>query len=349
MLHGKIQEIPKKGRRRMKKLFACLLCFFCLFSAASADQVSFGSVSFDQSAEYIDMGSQEVRDYSRFIAFLKEFPNLKKVDMFATKIKEEKVDLLREALPDVEFGWYLEMMYYHFIRSDAEAYSTLHGIHPKHPSREFALLKYCTNLKALDLGHNDLTDISFLSSMPHLKVLILGDNRRMKNIEEVGKLEELEYLELFSCGITDISPLKNLRSLMDLNLCNNKVKDWRVLKEMTWLKRLWISGMCTGVMTRSELTKAERQELQEALPDTEIVFKGQPTDYGWREDPKTKEKKPHYKVVYEIFHTDTYIPFEDSVSFSVEDDAPADGTSADDGILTTEDLDPSELPDPGTT
>lgn len=328
----------------MKKLIACLLCILCLCTAASADRVSFGSLSFDSSSKYIDMGTQEVKNYSEFIAFLKQFPNLEKVDMFATKIKEEKVDLLRQAFPGVAFGWNLEMMYYHLIRTDAEAYSTLHGKHPKHPSREFALLKYCTELKALDLGHNDLTDISFLDSMPHLRVLILGDNRRMKNIEKIGSLDELEYLEIFSCGITDISPLRNLHSLMDLNLCNNKVKDWRILKEMTWLKRLWVSGMCTGVMTRSELTKAEREELQAALPDTEIVFKGQPTDYGWRENPRTKEKKPHYAIVYEIFHTGTYIPFEDSASFSVEEDAAAGSDPAAGPAAAAEDLDPSQLP-----
>ena len=295
----------------MRRIAACLLCIFLLCVSASAETVSFGAVSFDTDTEYIDMGDEVVTDYNRFIAFLRQFPNLKKVDMFSTPIPADKVQKLEKAFPDVSFGWYLKMMRYHFIRSDAEAYSTLHGVHPNHPSREFVLLKYCTRLKALDLGHNNLTDVSFLRSMPHLRVLIFAENPNLKNVEEIGNLAELEYLELFTCGITDITPLTKLTRLIDLNLGNNKVKDWRPLKQMTWLKRLWIPGMCAKKMTADELA-----ELQEALPDTLIMadgkYKNNPVGNGWREDPKTKVHHPHYDVIYEMFHTDTYIPFEDS-------------------------------------
>lgn len=318
----------------MRKIAVLLLAFLLLCGTALADTVSFGSVSFDRDAESIDLGEQTVRDWNAFTAFLKKFPNLKKVDMFATTVDAARVKKLEKAFPGIEFGWTLKMMYYHIIRSDAEAYSTLHGLHPKHKSSEFVLLNYCTRLKALDLGHNNLTDISFLLKMPHLRVLILGDNNRLKNIEVVGQLKELEYLELFSCGITDISPLTNLTSLMDLNLANNQVKDWRPLKEMKWLKRLWISGMRHGNMEKRELNAEERQELEEALPNTRIEYLGQPTDNGWREDPATGEPDPHYEVIYRMFNTGSvYIPFADS----------ADAPPEDDDFLIVEELDEEEL------
>ncbi|MBQ4224266.1 MAG: leucine-rich repeat domain-containing protein, partial [Prevotella sp.] len=38
------------------------------------------------------------------------------------------------------------------------------------------MTRYCTKLKGLDLGHNAITDISFIENMPHLRVLILADN-----------------------------------------------------------------------------------------------------------------------------------------------------------------------------
>ena len=218
----------------MKKAVAFLLLFLLLCFSALADEVAFGSVSFDRDAEYIDLGDQVVKDYTAFIAFLKEFPNLKKVDMFATQITSAQVGRLTKALPDVEFGWKLQLMKYkykHIVRTDATAFSTLHGKCPNHRSEEFALLNYCTNLLALDLGHNNLTDLSFLRSMPRLRVLILGENQKLKNIEEIGNLQDLEYLELFTCSISDISPLTKLTRLMDLNLANNKVKNWRPLKE----------------------------------------------------------------------------------------------------------------------
>ena len=318
---------------RMRKFIALLLCFLLVCGAALADGVSYGGVSFDRDAEKIDMGDQAVENFTDFIAFLREFPNLKKVDMFATQVTAKQVSMLEEALPDIEFGWTLQLMKYknrHIVRSDAEAFSTLHGVCPNHRSEEFALLKYCTDLLALDLGHNNLTDITFLLNMPRLRVLILGENKKLKNIEVLAQLQDLEYLELFTCGIKDITPLTKLPNLMDLNLANNVVKDWRPLKEMKQLKRLWISDM-----GEHALNAAEKQELEEALPDTVIMYKGKPTDNGWRTDPKTKVNDPHYDVIYEIFHTGKYIPFEES--------APLPGESPADWLVDGGDIDEETL------
>ncbi len=304
----------------MRKIAALFLGLLLLCGAALADEVSFGDAAFDRSAVSIDMGSQVVEDFPAFISFLKEFPDLRHVDMFSTQVTAKQVALLEEALPEVTFGWKLQLMRYknkHIVRTDAEAFSTLHGVCPNHPSEEFELLKYCTDMLALDLGHNYLTDISFLLNMPRLRVLILGENQKLRDISVLAELKDLEYLELFTCGIKDITPLTKLPKLMDLNLANNSVKDWRPLKEMKQLKRLWISGMCGKA-----LTAEERQELEEALPDTVIVYKGKPTDNGWRTDPKTKVNDPHYDIVYEMFHTGVYIPFE--VSAPLPGEAPSD-------------------------
>ena len=315
-------------RRITALLLVCLLLCGVAAAEETSDTVAFGNVSFSRDATYIDMGEETVSSMDDFIAFLKEFPNLKKVDMFATQVTAAQVGKLTEALPEIEFGWKLQLMKYrtrHIVRTDAEAFSTLHGKCPNHSSREFELLKYCTNLLALDLGHNNLTDITFLRNMPRLRVLILGENQKLKNIEVLADLKDLEYLELFTCGIKDITPLTKLPNLIDLNLANNSVADWRPLKEMKQLKRLWISDMGVHAMTA-----AEKAELQEALPDTKIMYKGQPTDNGWRTDPETKKNDPHYDIIYEIFHTGKYIPFEES--------APLPGGSPSDWIVEDADI-----------
>ena len=324
----------------VRKIAVLLLALLLLCGTAFADEVTFGSVTADRETEYLDMGSEVVTDWKAFIAFLVEFPNLKKVDMFATQVTAEKVSMLEEALPDVKFGWTLQLMKYknkHIVRSDATAFSTLHGVCPNHRSEEFALLRYCTGMLALDLGHNNLTDLSFLRNMPHLRVLILGENQKLKNIDELAGLPDLEYLELFTCGIKDITPLTKLTHLTDLNLGNNQVEDWRPLKEMTWLKRLWIPGMTAQAMSAADL-----QELQEALPDTVIMadrkYAKDPVGNGWRTDPKTKVNDPHYDIIYEIFHTGVYIPFVESAPL------PEEEVPSGDGYLVTE-LDPDEMPE----
>ena len=42
-------------------------------------------------------------------------------------------------------------------------------------------LQYCTDLIALDLGHNGIDDLSWLEPLQNLQLLILSDNR-MKDI-----------------------------------------------------------------------------------------------------------------------------------------------------------------------
>ena len=87
------------------------------------------------------------------------------------------------------------------------------------------------------------------------------------------------------------------------------------------------------------MSAAEKKELREALPDTQIIFTGQPTENGWRTIPKTKKNHPHYAVIYEMFHTGTYIPFEESAPLPVEEDA------SDQVFLITEDLEDLDFPD----
>ena len=57
---------------------------------------------------------------------------------------------------------------------------------------------------------------------------------------------------------------------------------------------------------------------------------------GWREDPATGLKDPHYEVIFRMFNTGTvYIPFEDS----------KDALPEDSDVVIAEDIEADELPD----
>ena len=57
----------------MKKVFALLLGFLLLCGAALAEEVSFGGVSFDRSAEAIDLGDRPVENFKDFIALFRSY------------------------------------------------------------------------------------------------------------------------------------------------------------------------------------------------------------------------------------------------------------------------------------
>ena len=209
----------------MKRMLTAVLTalLLCLSASALAD-VTFMDVTVPEDAEYVDFGDAAVTDLDALADFLAQLPAVKRVDMFANQMVKADCDRLAERFPQIRWGWTLLIKgkdHKHLIRTDRE------------------ILKYCWDLKALDIGHNNVTDLSFLYDLPDLRILILAANQ-VTDITPLASLKKLEYLEMFKNRVEDLSPLKELTHLMDLNLCNNRVKNLEVLGEMPWLKRLWI-------------------------------------------------------------------------------------------------------------
>lgn len=293
----------------MKQFFILLCLLLTLFMtgawAEEGESVTFGNVSVSKDATYVDLGDEVVSDWNAFYSFLSQLPKVEKVDMFSTTVEKKNINQLVEKFPQIKFGWTIHISRAHYIRTDQTAFSTLHGSCDLHTSKELEVLKYCTELLALDIGHNDLTDISFLSSLTKLRVLILACNERLRDISVLSQLKDLEYIELFSCNIRDISSLEGLDHLMDLNIAYNPIARYSVLNGMSHLKRLWIPQ--SGVPCYGDEFKA----LQADLPNTLIMNKGHPTNYGWREGN-------HYETIYTMFRANEYMPFEDSYPLNTE-------------------------------
>ena len=282
----------------MTPLFAAL--------AEGSATVSFKRASFPADAREIDLGRVivEYDEYQKFYQFLDRFPNLERVDMFATEIPRRRIEQLAERYPQVEFGWTM-IVGNHKVRTDATAFSTRHGdTASRHENAEFSVLKYCKNLQALDIGHNAVTDLSFLYDLPHLKVLVLVDNS-FQDITPIASLKELQYLELFYNDVRDVSALKDMTSLVDLNICFNRIPDLSPLEGLTGLRRLWISHANShNVSIRMDQTQVER--LCQALPDTLIDSTAVTSvEGGWRDHP-------HYQTIRRIFaEGGQYEPFDD--------------------------------------
>ncbi len=280
-----------------------LFLFLCLVFPTLADSVQEETVDPDPAlVTYLDLGEKYMK-LSAVEKILDGYPNLKKVDMFATPVGYKAVEELEQRYPGVEFGWTLQIGD-HKVRTDATAFSTLHlSGSSTHGQKEISLFRYCKKLKALDFGHNGCNDLSFLSELTDLRVLIVAINR-ITDISPLANLTKLEYLEMFSNHITDISPLKGLTHLMDLNISFNDIQDYSPLYEMPWLKRLWLYNS-TDRNKRTPVPQEVIDTLLEKLPDTEIDYKHNPTAGTWREHP-------HFDVIHAMFRADGYVPFEDS-------------------------------------
>ena len=214
----------------------------------------------------MDDGGAAVR---RVIACMSKLETL---DMDYCGVSNEKMAAIREDFPNVDVIWRIWFGTNYSVRTDVEK------ILASKPSVGGALddsaadvLKYCTKVKYLDLGHNGdggatlqgIGDISFVSYMPDLEVFIISMNK-VSDISPLASCSKLEYLEVYTTYVSDLSPLSGLVSLHHLNLQNmEKLTDISPIYSLVNLERLWI-----GCDTKIPAEQVE--EFKSNVPNCEV-------------------------------------------------------------------------------
>lgn len=237
-------------------------------------------------------------EVDQFIEALRYLPKLKEFEAYNANFTYEHMETLTQRYPDLTLRCTLSFAE-HRLKNTATAFSTLHSTKSdRHTQEDLKVLKYAKNLVALDLGHNAITDISFLDMLPGLKVLILADNQ-ISDLEPIRSQTQLEYLELFRNPIENVEPISGLPNLLDLNISYCNITDGTPLATLTSLERLWISQHTFF------LPEEQQEMLQEAIPGCRFNFTciTGSSGGGWRK-PYT-----HYGTVKKIFDSRTYRPF----------------------------------------
>ena len=258
----------------------------------------------DLDALQINARRVEMKDIRQLIACL---PNLKHLTMYTFVYTKAEMEQLLADFPDIDFKWSVHWRMFPGVvvnwHTDTTAFSTMKSVQmkPRYTADQLMeYLKHMPDLLAIDVGHNDVSDLSFLTNWPNLRRLICVEStHKVTDISPLAELMDLEYVELFLQNITDISPLANHTKLLDLNLCHNDITDLSPLYSCTNLERLHISY-------NEHLTEEEVAKLQEALPNCVIETETyQSTGAGWRGHPR-------YFIMYQSFEDRVYYPFEET-------------------------------------
>ncbi|MBQ6235621.1 MAG: leucine-rich repeat domain-containing protein [Clostridia bacterium] len=261
--------------------------------------------TFDGGTEEIDLSKTKLKGTEEVEALIQKLPFLKKAVLCDCELTNEQMESLCAAHPDIKFVWTL-VIGKRKLRTDAIGFST------KNPSKytnvnssdeynesvkkairlkegDIEQLKYCTDLEALDLGHNYLTnsDLEVIAGLTKLKILILADNK-ITDISALTTLKDLEYIELFMNKIPDLSPLTEMPSLVDVNVCNTGVSDLTPLFELTGVKRLWYA--------MNPFSREQAKAVKEALPDCECNYTTRnETAEGWRDGPRYRWMRSYFE------------------------------------------------------
>ena len=212
------------------------------------------------------------------------------VDLDSTGIADSSLEELRSRFPDTKIVWRVWFGENYSVRTDVEkilaSKPTVGGM-----ISDASVLRYCTEVKYLDLGHNDeLRDLSFVSAMPKLEVLIIA----MTAITDISPLQncpKLEYVEFNSTNIADLTPLQGCTGIHHLNIAGcPKIRDITPLYGMTELERLWIG--------RDTPVPAEQvQRMREIVPACKInTTTDDPHGDAWRFTDYDPEIPKYYWV-----------------------------------------------------
>jgi|GEM_PF-1174085 len=233
--------------------------------------VDIGGMQISNSSEKIDFGRKKVKDIDalgRDFEKLKYLPALKEIDMCGCGVSNAQMGKWRDTYPDYKFVWEITIgsKYLNWtLRTDIKVFSTLLGSGASFGDENMYrdLFLYCTDLVALDLGHNKIEDISLITNLQKLQAIILTDNP-VKDLSPLGELPELVYAELNMTGITDVSSFANCRNLQHLDIYATNVKDVSALYNSTSLKYLIVAGSGVKGTAKAKMAKTN--------PDCRMVF-----------------------------------------------------------------------------
>lgn len=186
--------------------------------------------------------------------------------------------------------------------TDTEVLRSVKGVN----NQNSEIFKYCTKVKYLDLGQNpDLTDISFLSYMPNLEIVILSESA-ITDLSPLAGCKKLSWLELAKCGgITDVSPLKTCENLKYLNLSHTKAANVAELKGLKLELLYYVnSGKLAG------LTESDWTAIKKLFTNCTVTYSPLSNDSadaygtGWRYN-NDKTYTAAYKKVRSVFDYDS--------------------------------------------
>ena len=250
----------------------------------------------DERVEYVgtkihNSGVEQVRQA------LDILPNCTYFLMDSCNVTNDVMAQLRDDYPDTKIVWRVRYSKDYSDLTDTEVIRCVGQLDDSNSVN----LKYFTDVVYLDIGHSyTLSDLSFISCMPKLKVAIVVDCYA-NTLEHFANCKELQYLEIVNCNrMTDLSPLANCTQLRGLNMSYTfSINDLSPLYGLEHMERLFLG--------RNDFTEEEVAEAREALPNCWVTDKSESVAWvgfnysvGWRLDDEHTFAQ-WYKEIKEIF------------------------------------------------
>ncbi|MBR1455800.1 MAG: hypothetical protein IJ594_01400 [Oscillospiraceae bacterium] len=227
--------------------------------------------------ETVDLSHEKLRDKGAAVfRAIHCMPKLSYLDMDSCGVDDETMAAVRDLYPDVTVVWRVWFGGYYSARTDAiKILASNPGVGGELKPGTYEPLKYFTKLKYLDVGHQPLLDdISFVSYMPDLEVAILAMGS-WSDCTPLADCPHLEFLEIQTTNVDDLTPLSGLKELRHLNIGHLfTLRDISPLYDLD-LDRLWIGSV-------TPIPQEQVEEYQRRHPDCVVSTEGYDPHHMWR-------------------------------------------------------------------
>ncbi len=214
-----------------------------------------------------DLRGYTVSDVAEVEDALQYLPRLTYLDMCGCGLSNEQMETLLNDYPNVKFVWYISFARWENVRTDIKVFSSLNFDKQSYDQETYApLLKYCTDLVALDLGHSSVSNLSSFTNLKKLQCLFLTGNW-VNDITGIEQLQELQTIELFSNNIKDFSMLNELPNLHDIGIGFNPKEGYNTITDLKSPENIWLTYSFDGYVPQ------ETKDLLEGLyPDARFCY-----------------------------------------------------------------------------
>ena len=228
----------------------------------------------DERVEYVKIhgiGDDGLDQFRRIIPAMGRLTYLK-LDTCDTT--SEGMAALRDEYPDIKVVWRIWFSNYGVCGDGTfDAYNCLTDTEKVWGTgicrdETTADLKYCTDVRYLDMGHNVMTNIDFISYMPKLEVCVLSITY-VEDLSPFVNCPNLEFLELFRTYATDLTPLASCTNLEHLYVYD---EHWEGLHDISPVMNL--PKLKRFYCTLAEDAADQGEEFIRLHPDCE-------TDFTW--------------------------------------------------------------------
>ena len=248
----------------------------------------------DERLEYANMQIGDA-GLNRFREILPFMYNLKALVLDDCGTTDSAMAQLRDEFPDKKIIWRIHFGKFNCLTDTEMIWAT--GTVTDGVSGP---LKYCTDVKYIDMGHNCITNIDFVRYMPKLEVAIFSVTW-VRDLSPFANCPNLRFLEIFNAEYPSVAPLANCTKLEHLNISYNRggMNDISPLYELPNLKRFWC--------TMSNISTDQQQEIQSRMPNCQFEFRWIDPAEGngnWRLD-ENGEPNEYYAEIRRIFDYDS--------------------------------------------